>query len=90
MVTGVENLLALALALTSMTGLYTIYTADEKYQAVLGASRFFILLFVSLAVAGPHINMSQERMQNAEITVLQDNSHCTHFMNSDGLILEDV
>lgn len=90
MVTGVENLLALALALTSMTGLYTIYTADEKYQAVLGASRFFILLFVSLAVAGPQINMSQERMQNAEITVLQDNSHSTQFMNYDGLNLEDV
>ena len=90
MVTGMENLLALALALTSLTGLYTVYTADEKYQAVLGASRFFILLFISLAVAGPQMNMSQERMQNAEITVLQDNSRSTQFMDYEGLELENV
>ena len=90
MVTGVEHLLALALALTSLTGLYTVYTADEKYQAVLGVSRFLILLFISLAVAGPQMNLSEERMQNAEITVLQDNSRSTQFMDYEGLNLEDV
>lgn len=83
-------MIALALALTSLTGLYTVYTAEEKYQAVLGASRFLILLLISLAVAGPQMNMSEERMQNAEITVLQDNSRSTQFMDYEGLNLEDV
>ena len=90
MVTGAEHLIALALALTSLTGLYTVYTAEEKYQAVIGASRFLILLFISLAVAGPQVNMSEERMQNAEITVLQDNSRSTQFMDYEGLNLENV
>ena len=85
-----EHNLALVLPLISLAGLYTVYRAENRYQQVLGITRFLVLFLIGLAVAGPQIQMGEQRMEEPVITVLEDNSRSTQFMNYDGLNFDSI
>ncbi|QKQ98454.1 VWA domain-containing protein [Candidatus Nanohaloarchaea archaeon] len=87
---GFEQPLALVLVALSITGLYTIYTASDKYPKILGATRFAVILLLALAVAGPQIQMSQQRMENPHLNLLKDNSRSTQFMKQENIQFSDI
>lgn len=87
---GFEHPLALILALTSISGLYTAYQAEDRYSAVVGSTRFTLILLLALAVAGPQIQMSQQRMENPHLNLLKDNSRSTQFMKQENIQFSDI
>ncbi|WEL23255.1 vWA domain-containing protein [Candidatus Nanohalovita haloferacivicina] len=85
-----EHSLGLILVLISFTGLYAAYRAEEIYGEILGLTRFLLLFLLALAVAGPQIQMAQERMRTPEVNILEDNSRSTQFMQDDKVSFQEI
>lgn len=85
-----EHTLGLILVLISFTGIYAAYKAEERYGEVLGLTRFLLLFLLALAVAGPQIQMAQERMRTPELNILEDNSRSTQFMQDSSVSFQEI
>ena len=87
---GLGSPLFLALAVIAAPAVYVLFMRTGKFSKIVGASRTVIVLLLIVAAAGPFVNAQTDFMENAEITILNDNSNSAQLMNAPDLEFEDI